>query len=404
MLPTIFKIHFSGKVEQAQLQGLLQALGNFQITILDLNQAVVHENMSLALLVSLPNKNQQKAILKEILFQAHNLGLRLNFEPIDPQKYLSWLKEQADKQYIITLLGHEISTSLLASISKLAWKNDLKITLINRLSKLRPLEKEPKSIICLEFILKGQVTDMAKVRSSCLSISQQFGVDIGIQEDTQFRKHRRLIAFDMDSTLIQAEVIDELAKLAGKGPEITAITHQAMEGKIDFKQSLSKRVSLLQGLPEEILHQVALDLPLTDGAERLIKNLKTLGYKIAIISGGFTFFGHYLQEKLGIDYVFANELEIENGYLTGRVKGEIIDGQRKAALLQWLAEELRVSLEQVIAVGDGANDLPMLGLAGLGIAFRGKPVVRKGAKQALSNVGLDAILYFIGLKDREVLA
>jgi len=240
------------------------------------------------------------------------------------------------------------------------------------------------------------------MRAEFLAITQALKVDIAFQRESIFRRNRRLFAFDMDSTLIQGEVIDELAKMAGVGDQVVAITEAAMRGDLDFKQSFTRRVGLLRGLPEERVLGLLGTIPLVEGAEHLIGTLKMLGYKTAILSGGFTFFARHLQARLGIDYVFANELDVVDGVVTGLVKTEIVDGAKKAALLREIAVRENISLEQVVAVGDGANDLPMLGVAGMGIAFRAKPLVRQSADHAVSFLGLDSLLYLIGVRDRDL--
>jgi phosphoserine phosphatase len=250
--------------------------------------------------------------------------------------------------------------------------------------------------------LRGTPDDASALRGDLLDLAQALDVDIAFQVDDVYRRNRRLVAFDMDSTLIQTEVIDELAEAAGVGPEVASITEAAMNGELDFRESLERRVALLKGLDANVLQSIAERLPITPGAERLIRTLHSLDYRTVILSGGFNFFGRHLQERLGIDDVFANELEIVDGKLTGRVEGEIVDGARKAELLRELAERENLRLEQTIAVGDGANDLPMLNAAGLGIAFHAKPKVRASAEQVISNLGLDGILYLIGMSDREV--
>ena len=225
------------------------------------------------------------------------------------------------------------------------------------------------------------------------------GVDISFQRDDIFRRSRRLICFDMDSTLIETEVIDELAERAGVGAQVRAITERAMRGEIDFRESFTERVARLKGLDVSVMEEIAQQLPITEGLERMMTILKRVGYKTAILSGGFTYFGNYLRQRFGFDYVYANELEIVDGRLTGRYAGEIVDGRRKAELLRLLCQFENINIAQSIAVGDGANDLPMLSLAGLGIAFHAKPKVKATAGQSISTIGLDGILYFLGLKD-----
>jgi phosphoserine phosphatase len=342
-------------------------------------------------------------MLKNLLFWAHNQGLNLKFSPIPEEDYESWVSMQGRKRYILTLLGRTISAANLESLARIVTRHGLSVDSINRLSGRRSLahpSATPRT--CVEFSARGTPADVSAMRAEFLELSRTQGIDIGFQEDNIFRRIRRLVCFDMDSTLIQAEVIDELGKRAGAGAKVAAITEQAMRGELDFSQSLRKRVGLLKGLPESVLAEVAASLTLTEGAERLVRTLKDLGYTIAILSGGFGYFGRYLQKRLGIDYVYANELEIRDGVLTGGLIGEIVDGQGKARLLREIAAKEQISLAQVIAVGDGANDLPMLDIAGLGIAFHAKPVVRQGAGQAISNMGLDGVLYFLGLRDREI--
>ena len=203
----------------------------------------------------------------------------------------------------------------------------------------------------------------------------------------------------MDSTLIETEVIDERAIRAGVGDKVKEITERAMRGEIDFCESFAERVALLKGLDESVMKDIAENLPITEGLDRLMEVLKRVGYKTAILSGGFTYFGNYLKQRFGFDYVYANELEIVDGKLTGRYVGDIVDGKRKAELLRLIAQVENVNIAQTIAVGDGANDLPMLATAGLGIAFHAKPKVKQTASQSLSTIGLDGILYFLGFKD-----
>lgn len=237
------------------------------------------------------------------------------------------------------------------------------------------------------------------MQGQLMKLASELEMDFSFQLDNMYRRMRRLICFDMDSTLIETEVIDELAIRAGVGAEVKAITERAMRGEIDFTESFRERVALLKGLDESVMQEIAESLPITEGVDRLMYVLKKYGYKIAILSGGFTYFGQYLQKKYGVDYVYANELEIVDGKLTGRYLGDVVDGKRKAELLRLIAQVEKVDIAQTIAVGDGANDLPMLGVAGLGIAFHAKPKVVANAKQSINTIGLDGVLYFLGFKD-----
>lgn len=397
-------IQLSGTDRPGLTAGIMTQLSAYDVTILDISQSVIHDDLSLGILIEVPPRHESSPVLKDLLFWAHNLGLALKFSPISEDDYERWVGGQGRKRHIVTVLGRSITAANLAALGRVIAENGLSIDCITRLSgrvSLASPASMPRS--CLEFSVRGTPTDISAMRAAFLELSREEGIDIGFQEDNAFRRIRRLVCFDMDSTLIQAEVIDELAKRAGVGEQVAAITERAMRGELDFSQSLRQRVGLLTGLSAAVLEEVAQTLPMTEGAERLIRTLKSLGYTIAILSGGFTYFGRRLQERLGFDYVYANELEIRDGVLTGGLVGDIVDGPGKARLLQAIAAKEHISLAQVIAVGDGANDLPMLDVAGLGIAFHAKPVVRQGAGQAISNVGLDGVLYFLGLRDRETM-
>ena len=398
----ILLITLSGSDQPGITAAITAVLAPYDVQLLDIGQAVIHDTLSLGLLIELPTSAESSPVLKDVLFCAHELGVQVRFTPVSLDNYRRWVEHQARSRYIVTLLARKISALHLARVTRIVRDHELNIVGINRLSGRIALDADPaRTQACVELSLRGEAVDLPGLRAQFLAIATELDVDIAFQEDNVFRRNRRLVAFDMDSTLIEAEVIDELAKRAGVGAEVAAITERAMRGELDFTDSFTRRVALLKGLPESVLAEVADQLPLTEGAQRLIDTLRRLGYKTAILSGGFTYFGRWLQQRLGIDHVHANELEIENGRVTGRVLPPVVDGLRKAELLRQIAAQERISLDQVIAVGDGANDLPMLNLAGLGIAFRAKPMVKESAKQSISTLGLDGILYLIGFRDRD---
>ncbi|WP_316899015.1 phosphoserine phosphatase SerB [Pseudodesulfovibrio indicus] len=399
----IILVHVTGGDRPGLTSELSGVLAGYDVDVLDIGQVVIHNFLTLGILIRLPANSQP--VLKDLLFKAHELGVTMRLHPLAEENYTSWVGEAHKPRFIITLLARSVSSGQIAAITKVVSDCGLNIETIHRLSGRVPLDCNDYECSrgCVEFTVRGTPSDVAEIRSRFLQISSELMVDIAFQEDNIFRRNRRLVAFDMDSTLIQAEVIDELAKEAGVGDQVAAITEAAMRGELDFKQSLRKRLSLLEGLDESVLQKVAARLPMSEGAEKLISNLKNVGYKIAILSGGFTYFGDILKRKYGIDYVYANELEIVDGKLTGRALGDIVDAEKKAELLQSIADQESISLQQVIAVGDGANDLPMLNLAGLGIAFHAKPKVKEGARQSISTLGLDAILFLLGMRAREVL-
>lgn len=338
--------------------------------------------------------------MKDLLFKASELGINIRFYPISREEYEEWVSMQGKNRYILTLLGRKLTAQQIAGATKILANQGLNIDAIRRLTGRVPLdERKAKVRACIEFSVRGTPRDIDELQSELMHLSTTLDMDFSFQKDTMYRRMRRLICFDMDSTLIKTEVIDELAKRAGVGVQVQEITARAMRGEIDFRESFKERVALLKGLDESVMKDIAEHLPITEGVERLMYVLKRYGYKIAILSGGFTYFGNYLKERFGIDYVYANNLEIVDGKLTGRYVGDIVDGKRKAELLQLLAQVENVDIAQTIAVGDGANDLPMLSAAGLGIAFHAKPKVKANAKQSINTIGLDGVLYFLGFKD-----
>ncbi|MEO0442941.1 MAG: phosphoserine phosphatase SerB [Pseudomonadota bacterium] len=378
-------------------------LSQYSASVLDIGQAVIHSYLNLGMLISLAPSTNLDALKNEISVALHALDNRVVFESIPLKSYTQWAAQQDKPRHIVTLLARQVNATHIAALMQVAFAHGLNVDYIKRLSGpigLAATSRQTKSSI--EFSAQGRPGDIAALRRAFMALTAEHDIDIAVQEESIFRRNRRLVCFDMDSTLIETEVINELALEAGVGEQVAAITEAAMSGEIDFNQSFSQRMALLKGLDASVLAAVAARLPLTEGVEHLFKVLNHLGYKTAILSGGFDYFARYLQAKLGINYIYANTLDIEQGQLTGKVVGNVVNGERKAALLQELAAREKISLQQVVAVGDGANDLPMLSLAGLGIAFRAKPLVKTSAEQSISQLGLDAILYLMGLSDRDM--
>ncbi|AAZ36069.1 phosphoserine phosphatase SerB [Pseudomonas savastanoi pv. phaseolicola] len=383
----------------AAITGVLAQGG---VNILDIGQAVIHDTLSFGILVEIPDTVQGSSVLKDILFTAYKLDQQVRFTAVSEADYQHWVEGQGKARHIVTLLTRKVTAEQLQCVSAITAKYGLNIDQIDRLSGRMPLDTPAdKGKGCIEFTVRGEPADPKAMQAEFLAVAQDLNVDIAFQQDSLFRRNRRLAVFDMDSTLIEAEVIDELAKAAGVGEQVSEITERAMRGELDFSESFKERLALLKGLDISVLDEIGASLRLTEGAETLFSELKRLGYKTAILSGGFTYFAKQLQAKLGIDYVYANELEVVDGKVTGVAVEPIVNAQRKADLLRELAHKEGLSLEQTIAVGDGANDLPMLAIAGLGVAFRAKPLVKQSAKQAISTLGLDGVLYLLGFRDRE---
>lgn len=394
-------INISGQDKPGVTAALTSILARYNAMVLDIGQADIHHTLSLGILFR-TTPQMSGDIMKDLLFKAYDMGVKIRFSPISIEEYESWVSRQGKNRWIITILGRQLTARHIALVSEVIADQGLNIDAIQRLTGRQPLNEAelPRTKACIEFSVRGTPANRQELQSRIIEISSREGFDISLQEDTMYRRCRRLICFDMDSTLIQTECIDQLAERAGVGDKVRAITERAMRGEIDFRESFTERVALLKGLDVSVMEDIARNLPITEGVERMMEVLKRAGFKTAILSGGFTFFGEYLKRRFGFDYVYANDLEVDSdGRLTGRYVGDIVDGKRKAELLRLISQVENVNLAQTIAVGDGANDLPMLSAAGLGIAFHAKPKVKETAKQSISTIGIDGVLYFLGFKD-----
>jgi phosphoserine phosphatase len=394
-------VHFSGHDAPGLTAALTGILAEYEISVLDIGQAVVHETLSLGILIEVTDHALLAALKVALQTRAHELGLQARFRTIPRSALRHWIGGLHHNHFIITVLGRSITAVELARVSAIIAGHGMNVDRIERLSgQLTPGDVPANA--CVELAVSGDLSRELAMRADFLAAALELSIDIAFQRESIFRRNRRLFVFDMDSTLIQAEIIDELAKLAGTGDRVASITEAAMRGELNFDESFTRRVALLKGLPAERIDTLLDTVPLADGAERLVRTLRLLGYKTAILSGGFTFFARHLQLRLGIDSVHANELEIVDGVVSGRVIPPIVNAARKADLLVEIAERERISVEQVVAVGDGANDIPMLNLAGMGIAYRAKPLVREKADHSISSLGLDGLLYLIGVRDRDL--
>lgn len=373
---------------------LLNIISQGQHAVRDMGQSVTHGLLSLSILIEIGKNQKDYPVIKDLLFTAKKLGLTLDFEILSDQESTKRMNEPETKFILNVVSTEAIPVNFLRDIAQTLSENNVNIHRIDTI--------DPNKFTALEITtsISGAI-DWDLLKEKLISISNQHQVDAAFIRDNVWRRNKRLIVFDMDSTLIQTEVIDEMAIEHGVGDKVKEITDQAMNGELDFKQSLTERVKLLSGMDEQKLRVILDRLEFTPGAEKFIKTVKSLGYKVALISGGFTFFAEALKEKLNLDYAFANELEISNGELSGKVKGTIVDAEQKATLLKLITQQEGINLEQVVAIGDGANDLPMLSVAGLGIAYHAKDIVRKQASNHMSHGPMTTILHFLGVSDQE---
>lgn len=397
----IILINISGQDKPGLMEALTKTLADLGAQVLDVGQAVIHDELALGILIKVPNADDTGLIIKEIMFRANAVGSTVRVSEISEANYRVWLDSSGKTRYILTLLASGEGSGPLHAVSSVTHQFGLNIDTMRRLTD-RGAAVSKDGRICVEMRVRGDVGNLTEVQAALLDAAERLGFDFSLQEDNVFRRNRRLVAFDMDSTLITAEVMDELAKRHGVGEQVVAITREAMAGKIDFKESFRRRAALLKGMSAQVLHDVTDDVQLNTGADRLLRALRHFGYKTAVISGGFQYVGDRLQERFHFDHVHANALEVVDGQMTGAVEGDIIDAECKADLLQEIAAREGIALQQTIAIGDGANDLPMLTRSGLGVAYHAKAVVKESAHHAISNFGLDAVLYLIGFSDRDI--
>ncbi len=402
MAGPIVLVKVAGGDKPGLMAMLTSTLCEYQGVLLDVGQAIVHDQLALGCLVQVPSAALSQ-LTQAVERLGEEVGSQIELALVEEDRYAEWVTNANKPSFILTLLSAGNLARALNAVSMITHAHGLNIDTVRRLSGRVPLaQMDQQRTSIVETRVRGAVANLDLVRADLLEAASREGFDFSMQDDSVYRRNRRVVAFDMDSTLINAEVIDELAKLHGVGDQVARVTERAMQGELDFKESFRERVGLLRGLSADAFEQVARQVQLNDGAERLFSVLRHFGYKTAVISGGFQYVGDRLKERLGIDYVFANNLVIEDGLITGEVQGEIVDAQHKAARLREIATIERISLQQTIAIGDGANGLPMLSAAGLGVAYHAKPLVRESANHAISNFGLDAVLYLMGFSDYDL--
>ena len=382
-VPETILIRVTGNDRPGITTELLSLLAGLDAELQDIEQVVVRRQLTLGLAVVVP---AGRDLVKEVLLFGWERGLEIDFEVVDaaPTRHA--------RRQVVTILAPELSPTSLARASGAIAASGGNIHRIHRLSRF--------PVWSYEFMVEG--ADLDKLQASVMDVAAQEEIDVAIQPHDLSRRSSRLVVLDVDSTLIRNEVIDLLGAEAGHQDAVAYLTERAMLGEIDYVDALKERVALLKGAKEDIIERAISKMILTAGGRTFIRTLKRLGYKVAIISGGFAPFTDHLARELDLDHAYSNTLQVVDGVLTGEVEGEIIDAERKATLLEDIALREGIPLEQTVAIGDGANDLPMLKKAGLGIAFNAKPALREAADTALNVPYLDAILFMLGVSREEV--
>jgi phosphoserine phosphatase len=360
------------------------------VEVVDIEQASLQDFLGLSFLLDMSEAKQSKdGVLKDLLFEASRLRLTLNFRLFSEKE----MKARNSKNlFILTYFG---DTRALAELSNILAEENANIEMISNLTR--------HCASCVELTINvNEVMNLGRLKAKVLAKSHELNIDLALQKMEAYRKNKRLVFFDMDSTLVDMEIIDEMAQRAGVFKEVARITEKARRGDIDFEEALTQRVALLKGLKVEELEKIRNEMKLSEGAEDLVETLKRLGYKLGLVSGGFDYFSDFLREKLGLDFSYANQLEIKNGALTGKVLGKIVDNTYKAKIVHMVASREGVLLDQTVAIGDGANDVLMLGQAGLGIAYNAKERLMRAANMSLGQARLKNILYILGLSEEEM--
>jgi phosphoserine phosphatase len=392
MEDSLFVVRVLGRDREGLVAAITGKLADITVNIVDIEQTVIHGLFSMFMLIDVSKADVNINELRGRLYEcSRKLNVDINITPLSEDGEVD--NEVGGGDHKITILGRD-GPGIVAGISKALFDLNTNIERIKMIAR--------GDLLAMEMLVNSKGVPLDKLRKMMERTGEEIGVDIIVQPEDISKFRKRLVVFDMDGTLVDSEIIDELANAAGVGDRVSELTARGMRGEIDFEESLRKRVSMLKGLPESTLERIRDNMRLTPGSEELINALKTMGYKIALISGGFTYFTSALKERLGFDYAYANELAIKDGKVTGDVTGRIIDSRRKAEIMDDLAGKENISRGDIIAIGDGANDQIMLKTAGLGIAFNAKDVLKKVADGSITKNNLKGLMYCLGVSEKDL--